>query len=192
MRGGIYQVSIVWLNGSAREGGNTEALAKVALEGLDYQEIALRTKQINPILDQRHVEGGFQPVDDDYEAIIQEVLQADALVVSTPVYWYSTSGSLKNFIDRWSQSLRSSDYDFKQQIAGKKVYVIVVGGDNPRIKALPLIQQLNYTFDFAGLSFEAYIIGKASKPGDIWQDERALLEAKWLNGVLSKGAAEQG
>lgn len=179
-------MSIAVLNGSARAGGNTEKLTEIALSGLAYKEIILRDKRILPILDQRHEEGGFQPVDDDYEQVIQEVLEYDTLLFVTPVYWYGISGVLKNFIDRWSQSLRDSRYDFKGQIAGKKAYVIVVGGDNPRIKALPLIEQLKYTFEFVGITFEGYIIGKASKPGEILQDEQALLEAKWLHGILKK------
>lgn len=177
-------MSIVVLHGSTRKGGNTEALTEMVMEGLDRTDILLREKTILPIHDQRHDEGGFDPVDDDYDAVIREVLRHDILVFTTPVYWYGISGILKNFIDRWSQSLRDSRYDFKAAMASKRAYVIVVGGDHPRIKALPLIQQLKYTFDYVGMPLEGYLIGKASRPGDITGDSRALSEAEWLNRVL--------
>ncbi|GGH37525.1 flavodoxin family protein [Paenibacillus segetis] len=177
-------MSIAVLHGSTRDGGNTEGLAQLVLDGIPHTEIKLRDKKILPIHDQRHDEGGFDAVDDDYDEIIREVLKHDVLVFTSPVYWYGISGTLKNFIDRWSQSLRDSSYDFKGTIAQKKAYVIVVGGDNPRIKALPLILQLKHTFDFVGLGFEGYIIGKASKPGDIVNDSRAAVEAAWLNDEL--------
>ncbi|WP_083484835.1 flavodoxin family protein [Paenibacillus ihumii] len=177
---------IVVLHGSTRQGGNTEALTEVALEGLERTDIYLREKKILPIHDQRHDEGGFDPVDDDYDSIVREVLNHDILVFTTPVYWYGASGILKNFIDRWSQSLRDKRYDFKASMASKKAYVIVVGGDNPRIKAMPLIQQLKYTFDFVGMLLEGYVIGKASRPGDIADDSRALAEAQWLNYELKR------
>jgi multimeric flavodoxin WrbA len=179
-------MGIVVLNGSGRESGNTEELTRIALEGLAYEEIVLRDKRILPIVDQRHAEGGFQPVDDDYDAVIQQVLNHETVVFVTPVYWYTVSGLLKNFIDRWSQSLRDSRFDFKALMAAKEAYVLVAGGDNPRIKALPLIQQLKYTFDFVGMPLEGYIIAKASRPGDIWKDTKALEEAKWLNNHLKR------
>lgn len=167
--------------GSSREDGNTEALAEVTLEGVPHQKIILREKNILPIHDQRHTEGGFDPVDDDYDEVISEVLKHDTLVFVTPVYWYTVSGLLKNFIDRWSQSLRDPRYDFKALLSQKKAYILVAGGDDPRVKALPLIQQLKYTFQFVGMELAGYVIGKASKPGDMKYDSKALTEAKWLN-----------
>jgi multimeric flavodoxin WrbA len=156
----------------------------IALAGLPYKEIALRDYRILPIVDQRHEEGGFQPVDDDYDQVIQEMLAHDTLVFVSPIYWYSVTGHMKNMFDRWSQCLRDPRFDFKALMKQKKAYAIVVGGDNPRIKALPMIQQLKYTFDFVGLPFEGYVLGKASRPGEIMNDKLALAEGKWLNEQL--------
>lgn len=174
-------MSIAVIYGSSREDGNTEALAEVTLEGVPHEKIILREKNIFPIHDQRHTEGGFDPVNDDYDAVISEVLKHDTLVFVTPVYWYTVSGLLKNFIDRWSQSLRDPRYDFKALLSQKKAYILVAGGDDPRVKALPLIQQLKYTFQFVGMELAGYVIGKASKPGDMKYDSKAIMEAKWLN-----------
>ncbi|GJM83267.1 NAD(P)H-dependent oxidoreductase [Paenibacillus sp. HMSSN-139] len=177
---------IAVIQGSARNGGNTEDLTRLVLEGIPYTNIVLREKEIKPIRDQRHEEGGFDPVDDDYDELIQLVLEHDVLIFATPVYWYGASGLMKNFIDRWSQSLRDVRFDFKERMASKTAYAVVVGGDNPRIKALPLIQQLQYTFDFVGLSFAGYVIGKGSKPGEVLKDARAVRDAATLNAELRK------
>ncbi|WP_019635418.1 flavodoxin family protein [Paenibacillus fonticola] len=179
-------MSIAVLHGSTRTGGNTEHLTGIALDGIAHTDIFLREKTILPIHDQRHDEGGFDPVDDDYEHVIEEVLKHDILVFAMPVYWYGAPGIVKNFFDRWSQSLRNSRYDFKAAMAEKKAYVIVVGGDSPRIKAMPLIQQLKYTFDFVGMPLEGYVIGKASRPGEMTYDQRSLTDAKWLNQELKQ------
>ncbi|SET81198.1 hypothetical protein SAMN05421676_108151 [Salinibacillus kushneri] len=56
----------------------------------------------------------------------------------------------------------------------KTAFVIAVGGDNPHIKGLPLIQQFQYIFEFAGVSFEGYVIGEGNKPGEIRHDKQAL------------------
>ncbi|ECH9276406.1 flavodoxin family protein [Paenibacillus timonensis] len=177
---------IAVIQGSARNGGNTEDLTRLVLEGIPYTNIVLREKEIKPIRDQRHEEGRFDPVDDDYDELIQLVLEHDVLIFATPVYWYGASGLMKNFIDRWSQSLRDVRFDFKERMASKTAYAVVVGGDNPRIKALPLIQQLQYTFDFVGLSFAGYVIGKGSKPGEVLKDARAVRDAATLNAELRK------
>lgn len=92
------------------------------------------------------------------------------------------SGTMKNFIDRWSQTLRDSKYpNFKTTMATKKAYVIAVGGDNPYVKGQPMIQQFQHIFDFMGTKFEGYILGAGNKPGDINEDEKALLAAQQLN-----------
>ncbi|RUT31697.1 flavodoxin family protein [Paenibacillus zeisoli] len=182
-------MSIAVLLGSTRSGGNTEQLVDQVVEGINHSKFVLHEKNIQTIVDQRHVPEGFQPVQDEYDELIQRVLEHDILIFATPVYWYGVSSPLKTFIDRWSQSLRSTDYNFKELISQKKAYIVAVGGDDPHIKALPLIQQLKLTFDFVGLPLEGYIIGKGSKPGDILADSRALLNAKWLNEQLKEQRA---
>lgn len=91
---------------------------------------------------------------------------------------------MKNFIDRWSESLRDPDLRFAERMKNKKMYVVIVGGDDPKRKALPLIMQFQYIFDFVGASFEDYIIGEGNKPGDIMTDHEALHKARFLNKVL--------
>ncbi|MFZ3590783.1 flavodoxin family protein [Bacillus sp. DJP31] len=174
-------MSIILLQGSSRENGNTEILSKLLVEGLTYKQINLRDFSIKPILDQRHDEGGFQAVDDDYDEIIMEVLKADRIIFATPLYWYGMSGLMKNFVDRWSQSLRDSRFQFKEEMSRKKAIVVVCGGDDPKIKGLPLIQQFQYIFDFVQMPFEDYVIGKGGRPGDVLHDEIALQKACQVN-----------
>lgn len=175
---------ILVLNGSSRENGNTESLTRAILKDLPHTHIHLREKEILPIEDKRHTEEGFQPVDDDFHEVIREVLSHDLIIFATPLYWYGMSGSMKNFVDRWSQALRDSRYRFKEEMAQKSAYVVITGGDQPRLKGLPLIQQFQYIFGFMSMKFEGYIIGEGNKPGDVLKDERAMLEAKALSDKL--------
>jgi multimeric flavodoxin WrbA len=178
-------MSIAVIYGGTRPNGNTEFLTEQALHGLDIERIYLNRYHIQPIVDYRHDAGGFPNVNDDHSTVIDLILQHDILIFATPIYWYSMSGTMKNFIDRWSQSLRDAKYpNLKQQLAAKKAYVIAVGGDHPTVKGLPMIQQFQYIFDFMGTSFEGYILGKGSKPGDIKEDKVALLAASQLREKL--------
>ncbi|MTH53734.1 flavodoxin family protein [Bacillus mangrovi] len=178
-------MSIAVIHGGTRAEGNTEHLTMRAMKDLNVENIYLKDARIKPIEDMRHAPEGFQDAGDDYHAIISKVLQHDVLVFSTPIYWYSMSGTMKNFIDRWSQSMRDPKIgNFKEQMSRKKAYVIAVGGDQPSIKGLPMIQQFVHIFGFMGTSFEGYIIGEANQPGEIEQDQEAVFAADRLNEKL--------
>lgn len=178
-------MSIVVIYGSTRQNGNTEWLTERVIEGLDVEEIYLRDYNIQPIDDRRHAEGGFPDVDDDYSGLVERMMKHDTFIFATPIYWYSMTGTMKNFIDRWSHTMRDAKFpDFKARLGTKKAYVVAVGGDKPMVKGLPLIQQFNYIFDFMSMSFEGYVLGKASRPGDIAQDRSAFVAAAGLNEKL--------
>ncbi|HYK75236.1 MAG TPA: flavodoxin family protein [Pseudoneobacillus sp.] len=170
--------------GSSRPNGNTEQLSNVIFQGIEKEEVYLRNLNILPITDKRHDSEGFQEVGDDYSRIAKQMLEHEEIVFVTPLYWYGMSGHLKNFIDRWSQSLRDKELNFAEQMKDKKMYVVVVGGKEARLKALPLIGQFKYIFEFMNASFEGYLIGEASIPGDILKDEWAIEQAKSLNKQL--------
>ncbi|MCY8516998.1 flavodoxin family protein [Bacillus atrophaeus] len=174
-------MNIAVINGGTRPGGNTELLTEKAVQGLAADNINLRDYRIEPIEDLRHTQGGFQAAADDYDSIIERILPNDILIFATPIYWYGMSGTLKNFVDRWSQTMRDPNYcDFKTRMSAKMAYVIAVGGDEPTRKGLPLIQQFEYIFDFMGISFGGYVLGEGNRPGDILHDQHALSAASQL------------
>ncbi|MDQ0178406.1 flavodoxin family protein [Bacillus chungangensis] len=180
-------MTITVIYGGTRENGNTEILTEQAIQGLAVERIFLKNYEIQPIEDLRHDQAGFQKINDDYNLIIDCILSHDILVFSTPIYWYGMSGILKNFIDRWSQTMRDSQHpDFKNRMSVKKAYVVIVGGDEPSIKGLPLIQQFQYIFNFMGIHFEGYIIGHGNRPGDIYQDKEALFAAGQIQKKLKR------
>ena len=114
-------MSIAVIYGGNRSNGNVETLTKLATQGLMIEEIYLKDCVIQPIIDKRHVAEGFTDVSDDYNAVIDRILSHDILIFSTPIYWYSMTGAMKNFIDRWSQTLRDPNYpDFKALMSSKK------------------------------------------------------------------------
>jgi multimeric flavodoxin WrbA len=179
-------MTIAVLFGGTRQNGNTEMLAERAIQGLAAEKIFLRDYAIHPIEDGRHAPEGFQDINDDYNTIIDRILPHDILIFATPIYWYSMSGPMKNFIDRWSQTMRDPNYpDFKTIMAAKKAFVVAVGGDNPYVKGLPMIMQFQHIFDFMGISFEKYVIGQGNKPGDILQDKAAINAADQLQQYLN-------
>lgn len=174
-------MSIAVIYGSSRQNGNTELLTEHAIKDYDVERIYLRDYNIKQIIDQRHDDAGFDDVNDDYQNVIDRVIKHDVLIFATPVYWYTMSGLMKTFIDRWSQILRDPNYpNFREVMAKKRIYVIAVGGDNPKVKALPLINQFQYICDFFGMTFENYVVAQASLPGEIKEDKNAFIRAEQL------------
>lgn len=177
-------MNILAIYGSSRENGNSEKLASYVLKDINHTAFHLRKMTIKPIMDQRHDQHGFQPVEDDFDRMIEAFLNADAVVFVTPLYWYGMSGSMKDFFDRWSQALRDERFSFKENAKDKKAYVVIAGGDSPKLKALPLIQQFQYIFDFVSMKFEGYVIGDANAPDDIVKDTKAIREAEVMNEMI--------
>ncbi|KAB2328911.1 flavodoxin family protein [Bacillus mesophilum] len=178
-------MKIVSIVGSTRKGGNTEQLTDLILKGIEHQKIYASDLHIKPIEDLRHSECGFQTVNDDYHKVINALLTSDIVIFGTPIYWYSMTGTMKNIFDRLSHAIRDKRYPhLKEHLKKLQAIAVIVGGDDPRIKGIPLIQQFQYTFEFLNMPFPAYIIGEANKPGEILKDSRALTEASWLNDFL--------
>ena len=178
-------MKITILVGSSRKGGNSELLADFVVQDIEHEKVYLKDLHIRPIEDLRHTRNGFQTVNDDYDILVEAILKCNVVIFATPIYWYSMSGLMKNMIDRLSQAIRDERYpNVKEHLKTMRTIVVAVGGDEPRIKGLPLIQQVRYIFDFLNMPFSAYIIGEANKPEDILKDRLALLQATWLNEKL--------
>ncbi|SMG56809.1 flavodoxin family protein [Paenibacillus aquistagni] len=176
------------IQGSSRENGNTEQLTAILTKGIQVESVNLRDKKILQIVDGRHAESGFMPVEDDMASIVDAMLKHDTLVFATPLYWYGMSGHMKTFIDRWSQCLRDEALQFKERMQGKKVYVVIVGGPKAKMTGLPLVQQFQHICSFMGMSLEGWIIGRGSKPGDVLLDQETIAQAKEWNREWSEEA----
>jgi multimeric flavodoxin WrbA len=178
-------MSIAVIYGGTRANGNTELLTERAIEGLTVDRIHLKDYSIRPIEDMRHDEKGFTELDDDYTAVLDRMLEHDILVFATPIYWYSMSGQMKNFIDRWSQTLRDAMRPhFRESMKNKTAYAIAVGGDEPYLKGLALVQQFQHIFGFMGTRYGGYVLGEGNRPGDILNDQAALHAADQLRSKL--------
>lgn len=57
---------------------------------------------------------------DDVKEILDKMLTADAIVLATPIYFYSMDGQLKLFLDR--------TYSMYSKLEGKDFYFILTGG----------------------------------------------------------------
>ena len=98
---------VLILSGSPRKGGNSDTLceqfAKGAAEaGHEVEKIWVQGKKIAPCLACYYCtnHAGECAIKDDMKEVLDKMLAADVLVLSSPVYFYSISAQLKAVIDR--------------------------------------------------------------------------------------------
>lgn len=183
-------MNILVINGSSRDNSNTDSMLAVLLKNLSYCNIALRKYKVLPIHDQRHTRKNWETVEDDYSALIQKIVNADIVIFATPIYWYGISGLLKNFIDRWSQSL-ATNKNFKQDLKRKRIYLLLVGDDIPTVKGMPIIHQFQYICDFLNWNLVDYVIGSGNKPQEVKDDRMAMTKLLQLNQELLLGGSDE-
>lgn len=174
---------ITCLFGSSRYNGNSKIIVDYLLDETNHQIINLFDKNIEKVKDHRHLDDtSLNLYHDDYSSVLKSVIDADTIIFSTPLYWYSMSASLKLFIDRWTESLREEDRsDFKDEMAKKRYIVVIVGGDNPTVKSKPLIDQFELIFEFMHIKNYSFLVGEGVAPLDILKDENIIKKAKALN-----------
>ena len=100
-------MKVVGIVGSARKGGNTELLTNVALEeirkeGIETELISLVGKKIRAC----DGCGDCKETDkcrfrDDFEEVYAKVVEADGLILASPVYYGAASPQIVAFISRF-------------------------------------------------------------------------------------------
>ena len=98
---------VLILSGSPRKGGNSDILcdefAKGATEaGHNVEKIRVSEKNIHHCIACYHCSknSGACVFKDDMAEILQKMIDADVLVLASPVYFYSIDAQLKAVIDR--------------------------------------------------------------------------------------------
>ncbi|MDQ1279681.1 MAG: hypothetical protein QG670_943 [Thermoproteota archaeon] len=117
-------MKIVGIVGSGRKGGNTEILVKAALdeiqkEGVDTELIILAGKDIKPCDACKSCwKTGECHIEDDLPPILKKMLDADGIILASPVYFGSATPQIKALIDRSGYSTRAKGRPFENKVGG--------------------------------------------------------------------------
>jgi len=119
---------VLIISASPRKGGNSDLLCDQFMKGATEsgnraEKIFVQNKKINFCLGCLACQGngGTCVHDDDMEEILEKIIQADVLVLATPVYFYNMDAQMKVLIDRTCPRYT--------EIANKKVYLIATSTD---------------------------------------------------------------
>lgn len=125
---------VLILSGSPRKGGNSDILCDEFMRGAkesgnDVEKIRVSAKKIAPCLGCYYCtnHGGECAQKDDMAEVLQKMIDADVIVLASPVYFYSIDAQLKAVIDRtvarWLE------------VRDKEFYYIATMADEPKSSA---------------------------------------------------------
>jgi multimeric flavodoxin WrbA len=122
---------VLVLSASPRKGGNSDLLCDQFMLGArdaghQVEKINLQEKNINFCLGCLACQsnGGVCAQNDDMAEILDKMVQADVLVMATPIYFYNMNAQLKVLIDRTCPRYTS--------ISNKKAFFIATSYDSRR------------------------------------------------------------
>lgn len=185
--------NILILLGSPRPKGNSAALAgriaKGAAEaGAIVETVPLNKLDIRPCqaCDACRKPGNPGCVQkDDMQDLYPKVEAADALVLATPVYWFTMSAQLKLFLDR-CYMFGATDYS---ALKGKRLAAAVSYGDEDPfasggVNALRSFQDMA---GYVGMAPPEFVYGSADEAGEIEGQEALMKKAEELGRKLAAG-----
>ena len=130
---------ILFINGSPNREGNTVALAKVLLEGKEYETLQLTDYRINVY--GQTLEG------DQFDEVYRKMLDADVVVMGSPVYWHNICASVRVLLERFYGPIELGTFK------GKRLFFLYQGGAPTKM----MIDDGEYTMSrFAGMYGFAY------------------------------------
>jgi multimeric flavodoxin WrbA len=180
---------ILILKGSPRVKGNSSTLADRLAEGsreagAEVESIYLHGMDIRPCDGCDFCrETGACVLKDDMQALYPRLLQAEAIVLASPIYWFTYSAQLKTCIDRW-YALYNHHYDaFK----GKQFGIILTYGDDDLYSsgAINAIHTFETMLRFLRAETAGWVYGTANDEGDVLKQPELMEKAYRLGKKLA-------
>ena len=181
-------MKVLGIFGSPRRGGNTETLLEEALkgaekEGAHVERLYLGDVTITPCKECHGCDDtGKCIVLDDMGKIYPKLLEADVVILASPIFFYGVTAWAKALIDR-SQALWARKYLLKDPSLGRegkkrKGFFISVGATKgPRVFDGAILT-VKYFFDVLNAEYAGELVFRGVEAkGDIFKHPEALQQA---------------
>lgn len=179
-------MKVLGIMGSPRVGGNSDilldrALAGAQVAGAEVEKIILDKKSISGCKDCKKCnETGICVIKDDMLEIHKKILEADAIIHSVPVYFFSMTAQMKAYLDRWC-ALYDAQWRWQKayypKMRGKRIGLITVCGDSNVHMADPIVNCFKPTVEMSKMHWLGVVMASASDKGEIAANEEAKQEA---------------
>ena len=148
---------IVAIYGSPRRKGNTASLLERSVAGArstgaEVQEFVLRDLKISPCLELYHCKkAGECSIKDDFQTVRDATLASKALMLASPIFFYSVTAHTKMFMDRfqslWVKKYLIDEVPFGQWTASRKGLFISAGATKGKKLFEGTLLSIKYFFD---------------------------------------------
>ncbi len=172
---------IVIIMGSPRKEGNSATLAKqvaagARANGAEVESFYIHGMDIRFCTGCRTCQEATETncvIDDEMQILYSKLRRTDALVIASPIYWFTISAQTKIFMDRCFALGGPQGH----ALAGKRIGVILTYADpDPFISgAVNALRTYQDAFNYMGAEIAGMIYGSASEAGEI-QRNRGLME----------------
>jgi multimeric flavodoxin WrbA len=183
--------TILAIHGSPRKNGNSIYLAHQALEAAEkgharVEQAYLHDLAIGPCrgCDSCRKEiKGHCIVRDDMQSLYDKVIDADVLLLSSPVYWFTFTAQLKLFFDR----LYAVQTETLRALKAKKIGIILTFGDvDPFTSgAANAVRTLQDAFNYTEAEIVGIVCGSAGAAGEAKKKEDLVRQARELGTKLA-------
>lgn len=175
-------MKVVGVLGSPRIKGNSDILLDQALvgakdAGANVEKIILVSKSISGCLDCKKCnETGICAIEDDMQEIHKKILEADAIIHSVPVYFFSMTAQMKAYLDRWCAFFDAQwnwQEKYTSKMTEKKIGLIAVCGSPDISTADPIVHAFKKTATFSEMIWLGAVQVSAGKKGAVDKDEKS-------------------
>ena len=186
---------VIAINGSPRKNGNTATMLKEILTGAAERGAETRFIHLND-LNFKGCQGclycrehlGECAQKDDFQDLLQEMKQADAVALGTPIYVFSVTGQFKCFLDRcFCFTERTEEETYRSVLPGGKKIALVTSQGNEDAEAYRhIIDYLQLLFSFLSNSSPEIITQSGTEDkGDARKDTPLLENARQIGRGLA-------
>jgi multimeric flavodoxin WrbA len=181
--------NILILKGSPRQMGNSATLAERAADGARAAGAQVETIYLHE-LDIRPCDACDECRDtnmciipDDMNRIYPKLAAADAIILASPVYWFTFSAQLKSCIDRW-YAFQGNNW---QEVSHKKFGIILTYGDTDLHDSggINAIQTFESMCNYLQSEIVGIVHGSLSDVGDAQKHPQLLQQAYELGQRLA-------
>ncbi len=180
---------ILVLKGSPREHGNSNTLAEQAAAGARASGATVESLMLHP-MDIRACdacdtcqETGVCVIKDDMQKVYPLLEKADAILIASPVYWFTFSAQMKLCIDRWY----ALEGPGGNALRGKQIGIVLTYGDSDLYTSggINAIHTFESMFRYIGAEIVGMVYGTADKIGDAGKQPELMERAYELGQKLS-------
>ena len=177
----MKQLKVVAFNGSPRNDGNTSILIRHVLHELENEGIATELVRIGGqtirgctdcrrCFENRDRRCVFD--DDIVNDCVEKMIDADGIILGSPVYFLDVTAEMKALIDRAGIVARANGGLFRRKVATAAVAVRRSGANHT-------VDTILHFLLYSGMTIPGTpVIGVGKEIGDVLKDEEGLMRAR--------------